>query len=170
MPDVSKAVEKIDNIVSTIDRYKTKMEEIRDTYVTKINGYIQDLEDTINGAIDKINNGSASAAIWLEKRVTAIVEKIQRTLDNLKSALDSIIKQVEEWYNETVTNVKVSVATVALGKVGITEEAIINAAAEAIPHPDIKSLIPDIKIELQLPELNLNNLGVEKISIPKIEI
>lgn len=170
MPDVSKAVEKIDKIVSTIDVYKTEMERIRDTYVTKINGYIQDLEDTINGAIDKINNGSASAAIWLEKRVAAIVGKIQRTLDNLKTALDSIIKQVEEWYNETVTNVKVSVATVALGKVGITEEAIINAAAEAIPHPDIKSLIPEIKIELQLPELNLNNLGVEKISIPKIEI
>lgn len=170
--DFSKASEKILDIVAKVNEYYDKIIEIRDKYVSKINKLIEDLENAINNAITSINNGVASAEKWLKAKIKTITDKIEKILESLKSKLEEILKGLKEWYNETITNIKVNVviSVTAMLNAKVSKEQA-QLLADAIPHPDIESLIPEVKIEPEIPDLNSINFGeIDKIYIPRIEI
>lgn len=165
----AQAAQKIEEITAKVTAFKDKIFEIRDRYVTKINEQIEKLENTINEGIAKINAGIASAQAWLEVRVKAITKKIQDYLDALKAKIDNLIAQFKEWYNTTINNIKLRIVIGSFAKLEVYIDAeSAQPLADAIPNPDIASMIPEIDLQLQLPELG--HIGVEKISIPRLEI
>lgn len=167
--ETAQAAQKIEEITAKVTAFKDKIFEIRDRYVTKINEQIEKLENIINEGIAKINAGMASAQAWLEVRMKAITKKIQGYLDALKAKIDSLIAQFKEWYNTTINNIKIRIVIGAFAKLEVYMDAeSAQPLADAIPHPDITSMIPEIELQLQLPELG--QIGVEKISIPRLEI
>ena len=164
--DVSKSAEKIDTTVSKVIEYHDRIIFIRDKYVRKINKKLDELENMINDAIRYANSGSK----WLNIKIKKILKDIQDILDKCIERIKEIISQIKEWYNKTMTDIKVSIITAVFAKLGqnISRDQAMPLA-DAIPHPDIESLLPSINIELNLPDLM--NLGeIKEVKIPRIEI
>lgn len=164
------AAEKILQISSKILEYKEKIEEIKTTYVDKINKLIEDAENAINDAIVKINSGVASAQIWLEKKLKAITKKIQNCIDTLMEKFNSIVEQLKEWYDTTLNNIKVNIIIAGMAKIGVSlDKDAAQPLADAIPHPDIASMIPSFELSVEIPELTQLQ-GIQQVSIPRIAL
>ena len=148
--DVSAATNKISDIVLKINEYYEKIKSIYNNFANKINEYINELEKVLN----KLNETSSQSIIWAEMQIKKILKKISDTLIAAKNKINNIIKQVEIWYENTIKKIKISIIKGSMAKIGVS---LTDVAAEGmssiIPHPDVKILIPEIHIDLQLPEL-----------------
>lgn len=155
------AADKLNSISTTAKEYIAKIDEIKEKYVTKINGYITDLENVINNAATKSQK-------WLEMQIKKITKKIQDTIDALTKKLDTIFVQLENWYNDSVLAIKVNTVTSVLAKLGLglpLKGA--EQLADAIPSPPIVK--PEINLEISIPEVSqLVNMGT--VSLPRLTI
>lgn len=148
--DVGAATIKITDITLTVNEYYTKIKTVYNNIAKKINGYIDELDKLI----DKLTNATTQAIAWIEMQINKVIKKILDALSFVQAKIDSIIKQVEAWYDKTITKIKISVIKSAMAKIGVS---LSNSEAESlssiIPHPDIKTLIPKINIELEIPDI-----------------
>ena len=161
--DFSEVSIKIADITVKVAAFIDKINAIKIKYVTKINKLLEDLENTINSIATK-------SLQWIEIHVNKILKKIEDTVKSLLAKIDSIIKQLTEWYNKTMINIKRSVIKSVSAKLGIEmSDAVADGLAEAIPHPAIESFLPEIQLDIELPDLsNLAEIG--QVSIPRLEI
>jgi hypothetical protein len=158
--DTSNAITKIANIVIKVNEFIDTMKDTYDKYAIKINGYIDKLEEIINTAIDKINNGAQGIEDWIRPKLKNAIKKVQDALDNLKKKIDDIIDGIKTWYDNIITKIKVSVIKAVAAKMGmeLPDEAVM-ALADAIPHPDITSFIPEFNLEIPIPEIYLGRIN-----------
>lgn len=153
--DFSAATDKIAAIVVMVYKFKKKIETIYNKFANKINGYIDELEKVL----EKIVEFGVKAIVWIEMQIYKILKKITDALDAVKKAIDNVLQQVKDWYNDTVNRFKASLIKSVMAKLGIacTDEQA-ETMTGMIPHPAVDGLLPEIKIELQLPDINVNDL------------
>lgn len=149
--DVSSATSRIEEIVNKLKNFYDKIKEIYNKAARKINTYIDELQKII----DRLIQLGASAIEWIKFQIEKVLKKIIDALDTAQKKIDDIIEQVTKWYNETILNMKIKVIKGVFVKLGtpISDDAAMPLAS-AIPHPVIESFIPEINIELPLPNLD----------------
>lgn len=169
--DISAAAGKITGIVLKINEYYNKIKSIYNKFAKKINEYIDELEKILK----KLAEAGMQALAWVDMQIKKVLKKIADALNAVKKKIDEIIEQIKKWYEKVIKKIKISVIKGVFAKLGVsmTDDAA-EAMSDMIPHPDITSLIPDIKIELQLPGLDiasapnldfLNNIELKKLPL-----
>lgn len=135
-------MDEILKIVATIDEYSKKISEIYEKYISKINGYVEEAQHIANEAITK-------SQIWVTAKMAKINRSIQDCVDGFnKTIQEKIMKPLESWYEEAMKKIKTSIAKANFAKLGQEmPDSVIEAAADAIPHPALSSLIsiPELK-------------------------
>lgn len=165
--DVSVAIDKITELSDTVNEYVAEIEKIKTKGVDKVNGLLEDLENTINDAVNKnpqqVETESKKTSKEIEETLSGIIDKIEKLLDDVK-----------KWYNNQLTQIKRSVIKGTFCKLGVEcsdEQA--DGMASIIPNPPIESMLPEINLSLQLPDLTtLTNIaaGGNRITLPRLEI
>ena len=152
-----KIIDMYNKVMDFIDR----MIEIQNMYINKINRYLEDIEDLVNNAINHSKH-------YIEMQINKLFAKIDKLLDGFRKKMNSIVKQIEDWYNDQMNQIKTQIILFASAKLGIyMTKTAAKAAAEAIPHPDLN--MPNFEIELAMPSLEeLLPLKDVKISLPRI--
>ena len=159
--DLSTATEQISDVVSNTKKYKSKTEEVYNKYAKLINGHIDDLEKIVN---DSYMTG-VTGVIWVEMQINKLFNNIKSLLDSLNEQLTNITNNAKEWYTDSVNNIKISVIKSCYAKVGkeYTDEEL-KLLADSIPSPSFESLVPAIKVELQVPEVtDINSIDTLKL-------
>jgi hypothetical protein len=169
--DFSAATDRIAAIVVTVYKFKKKIESIYNKFANKINGYIDELEKVL----EKLVELGVKAIAWIEMQIYKILKKITDALDAVKQAINNVLQQVKDWYNDTVNRFKVSIIKSVMAKLGIAcsdEQA--ESMTGMIPHPAVDGLLPEIKIELPLPNVTdvrfLENYKIELKKLPILDI
>lgn len=155
--------DKIEEILKTIDTYKSKIEDIRVTYIDKINEKLEKLEEVLNSA-------STRSQVWIEMQVKKITKSIQDTIDSMMKKIKEVVNNLQEWANTAFDNVSASLIISSMSKLGVelTRDAALSMT-DMIPLklPSFDSLIPKIELELQIPDLSsLTSMGT--ISLPRL--
>lgn len=159
--DFGEATVKIATIVSTVDEYVEKIYEIRERYIKKINGYLDDLEHTINNAVSRSQK-------WADMQVKKFTKRIQDALSSLTKTIQDIINQLKAWYETTVSKMKISILKAAFIKINqplSDEEAALMESV--IPHPSIESLLPDFSLQLEIPD-SMQLMSAGPIELPRL--
>lgn len=161
--DFSEASARITNITSQISDHKEKLEVTKDKYVIKINKLLNELEHIVNFATTK-------SPQYVEIQVNKKLKKIDDTIKSMNTKLNEIVNQSTIWYNTAIINIKRNTIKSVGAKMGIdVTNEMSDALAESIPHPTIEPLLPEIKLNIELPDLsNLSEIG--QISIPRLKI
>ena len=165
--DFSKAADKIANTTSKINDYNDKIKNTYNTCANTVNNYIDDIEKLTNNIID----ASESMIIWIEQSISKLIKKIYDTIDVATKKINSLTKTAKDWYITTINNIKISVIKsthAKLGKDCSDEQA--KLMADAIPHPSFDSLMPEITINMQIPEVTdftkyNNNIKLKKLPL-----
>ena len=157
--DATNATVKIMEATDKVKEYKTKIDKAKADGIDKINKKLEALERTINNSVDKGTD-------WAKPKIEKLTGELQETVDGLQKRIDTLVKQVTEWYNDTILKIKKNVVKANFAKLGQEcDDAMAEALAGSIPHPSIDSFIPEIKIEL--PDMShLTNSG--KITLPRL--
>lgn len=168
--DVSAAAAKIADIVITVNEYVEKIKSIYNKYAEKINGYI----DELDRIIEKMVELGSQAIVWVEMQIKKVLKKISDALDSVKTKINDIINQLKDWYEKTIKKIKISIIKGSMAKLGVSlTDSAAEAMSDMIPNPDITSLIPEIKIELQLPDTNLSadvEIDMSKYKLKKLPL
>lgn len=168
--DVSAAASKIANIMITVNEYVEKIKSIYNKYAEKINSYI----DELDRIIEKMVELGSQAIVWVEMQIKKVLKKISDALDSVKTKINDIINQLKDWYEKTIKKIKISIIKGSMAKLGVSlTDSAAEAMSDMIPNPDITSLIPEIKIELQLPDTNLSasvELDMSKYRLKKLPL
>ena len=169
--DVSAAAGKITGIVLKINEFYNKIKSIYNKFAKKINEYIDELEKLLK----KLAELGMQALAWIDMQIKKVLKKIADALSAVKKKIDDIIKQIKNWYEKVIKKIKISVIKGVFAKLGVSmTDASAEAMSDMIPHPDIASLIPEIKIELKIPGLDiasapnldfLNNIELKKLPL-----
>lgn len=154
---------KIEEILNTIDTYKGKIEEIKVTYIDKINKKLEKLEEVLNSV-------STRSQVWIEMQVKKITKSIQDIIDSMMKKIKKVVNSLHEWANTAFDNLSASLIMSSMSKIGVdlTRDAALSMT-DMIPLklPPLDSLIPKIELELQLPELSsLASMGT--ITLPRL--
>lgn len=159
--DISGAIGQINDITTQVNTYIEKINAIKEKYVVKINETLDELEEAVNSAATK-------SVVWVEMKVAKLTKKLQTMLDSFAKKIQDIIKQLSEWFDKQINAIKISTIKGAMAKLGVEcDTTMAEGMSSMIPSPSIESLLPEIKIELQLP--NLSNLAdVGEISLPRL--
>ena len=172
--DFSEALIKIGEIQVKISEFKTNIEGTYNKYATKINTYIDELDSIMEKFIEAVENAMSSAVEWISMKLKKLTKKIQDTLDALTVKIDSIKQQVTTWCDKTVKQIKINAIKSAFAKIGQDcNDSMAESFADMIPGIDAGNLLPDIKINLQLPDLsNMNEPGfkLNKIELKKLPL
>lgn len=155
--------DKIEEILNTIDTYKGKIDEIKVTYIDKINKKLEKLEEVLNSAASK-------SQVWIEMQVKKITKSIQDIIDSMMKKIKKVVDSLQEWANTAFDNVSASLIMSSMSKLGVelTRDAALSMT-DMIPLklPSLDSLIPKIELELQLPDLSsLTSVGT--ITLPRL--
>ena len=168
--DVSAAASKIADIVITVNEYVEKIKSIYNKYAEKINSYI----DELDRIIEKMVELGSQAIVWVDMQIKKVLKKISDALDSVKTKINDIINQLKDWYEKTIKKIKISIIKGSMAKLGVSlTDSAAEAMSDMIPNPDITSLIPEIKIELQLPDTNLSagvELDMSKYKLKKLPL
>jgi hypothetical protein len=166
--DISPAVTKIADIVTKINEYKTAIEGTYNNYASKINGYI----DEISTITEKLNNIGPNAVIWVEIKLKKVLKKISDTVSTLTKKIEALLLQIKTWYDNIISKVKTSVIQSTFAKMGVSLSAdAASGMSDLIPSPDVTSLMPEIKIELPLPNItDISLLDNIKLDLPKLPL
>lgn len=136
-------MDEILKIVATIDEYSKKIEEMYNKYVAKINGLVAEAQRVANEAVTK-------SQMWVTSKMAKINRSIQGCVDGFnKTIQEKIMKPLESWYDNAMKKIKTSIAKANFAKLGQEmPDSVVEAAADAIPHPALSSLIsiPELKI------------------------
>lgn len=146
--DISKATEKISEITKKVESFNTKIKGIYNTFAEKINKLIDEIEEISN----KIANATAQAIIWLEIKLNELLKKLSELVQVATNKINALTKQASEWYEESVKSTKINVVKSYTAKIGKPmSDSAIEGMTSIIPHPSFSSLLPEIKIDLQVP-------------------
>lgn len=159
--DFGEATSKIADITLKIMEFYEKIMEIRNKFIAKINGYLEDIERTVNNAISQSKK-------WIEMQINKITKKINDALAGLKKKIDDIIAQLRDWYENVILNIKVTVvkAVFAILNQRIDRNGVIEIA-KVIPHKPLDSMLPDFSLQIAIPDPSqLINVG--PISLPRL--
>jgi predicted PurR-regulated permease PerM len=170
--DFSKALTKIADIVIKINEFYEKVKGIYNKYAIKINGWI----DELNELFEKIVNAPKQMIVWLEMKLNKLLKKISDAIKSVTDKINDLKKQVGEWYDTTISSTKKNVIISVFSKIGqsITDNTA-EMFASTIPHPSFDSLVPEIKIELTIPEIPSSitdkmQIPLDGINIQKIPL
>lgn len=150
--DLSKVLE----LAEQANDFIEKMRDISNKYIKKINGYLEEIETLIN-------NAATHSAQYINTKLEVIYKKIDGILEAFKEKINGLIEQLNTWYDEQMTKIKISLVKAMQAKLGLElPDSAAKGLADAIPHPAL--VIPEFKIEV--PEISLDpNVS---ISIPRI--
>lgn len=170
--DVIKLIEKID---TTYTRVEAKIENIKNTYnnaASDINDYIKDLEFIINDTKKKLRRGMKNALKWAQKKIDAITEKINKSLEFLEDLLNDLTTDLETYYEEQMLKLKIVSIKAIFAKLGnsITDD---NAKefieSLPIPHPSIETLLPKFEFNIEFPDITrLASLDTGEVELEKL--
>lgn len=170
--DVLELVEKVKVIKADVESRIEVIKHKYNNFAQRVNDLIDKLENIINSVIDEINAGIAGALNWAQAKLTQLVYKINRVLDNMKEYIDKKLTELQTWLDDTLNRIKITFVQSALAKLGVEitkEEA--QPIADAIPLdvPTIDSSI--FNFELPLPDLaTMLNMRLEGKELPRMPL
>lgn len=146
--DTSKVVNKISGITKKVDSFNIKIKGTYNKFAEKINKLIDEIEEISN----KIIHSSKQQIIWLEIKLNELLKKLSNLIKTATDKINSMTNQAKEWYDETIKSTKITAVKSYAAKIGKNlSDPIIENTANTIPHPSFNSLMPEIKIDLQIP-------------------
>lgn len=147
---------RIEAIKEQADGFISKMKDIQNKYISKINGNLSEIEKLINNA----ENHSKS---FIDDKIKQLNKRNEQLLAGFNSKIEELTSSITAWYEKAVNNIAVNIVELEQTKLGIElPEAAIKAAASAIPIPPLPK--PELKIELPKIEIKPGEIT----SIPKI--
>lgn len=159
--DAKKIIAMYNTAVEFIDR----IIEIKNNFINRINSHI----DTIN---EILNNAISHSMQYIEIKLQKFYTEVDKILATLQKKIDSIINQLEKWYDKQLNIIKTQIILFASAKLGFPMSKVAaQAAAEAIPHPALS--LPDFDLSLNLPtaaEILSIPTGSAPVQIPRIPI
>ena len=170
--DVLELVEKVKAIKADVEARIEVIKSKYNNFAQRINDLIDKLENIINSVIDEINAGIAGALNWAQDKLTQLVYKINRVLDNMEQYIDKKLMELQTWLDDLLNRIKITFVQSALAKLGVEltkEEA--QPIADAIPLdiPTIDSSI--FNFELPLPDLvTMFNMRLEGKELPRMPL
>lgn len=146
--EVKKATDDIANTQQKAEVFNTKIKNTYNNFAIKINALIDKIEELTN----KMVHNSNQNIIWLEIEMNKLLKQLSDLVKTATDKINNMTKQAKEWYNDTVKNIKLTVVKSSVAKTGKEmSETDIEAYADTISHPSADSIIPEIKIELEIP-------------------
>ena len=141
-------VETINNVIVKVNEYKDIIEGIYTKYVSKIDKYINDINNIIDTAIHRSRQ-------WVITELNKIKKKIEDIIDGFEKMIHKIIDDLAEWYNNLINNAKSTFLKAKQAKLGLElPDSMLESLANAIPHPDITELIPIPKLNVSIPDIS----------------
>lgn len=135
-----------------------------------INKGIENLEKTINGIIDKINDGFEVADEWISAQIEAGMDAINKALAFLKQKIKNMMEGITKGYDRVMNNIKKSFVKSSAAKIGVEmDDETAKTTAESIPHPPIDSMLPSFDLNLEIPMPDFTMFGTfDNITLPRL--
>lgn len=157
--------EKLIDMFNKANDFINRAIEIQNRYINKINGYLADIENLVNNAIEHSEQ-------YIKVKLNKIYSEIEKILNAFKKQIDSIIKAITDWYDNQLNAIKTQIILFTFAKAGLpTTKELARKAAETIPHPELGLPIFEIPLTLpSIPEISLGNYKLNLGRIPTINI
>lgn len=154
------------NVKEIIDKIITMVAKS----IKAINKGIENLEKTINGIINKINDGFEVADEWISAQIEAGMKVINDSLAFLKQKIKNMMEGITKGYDRVMNNIKKSFVKASAAKIGIKmNDETAKTTAESIPHPPIDSMLPSFDLNLEIPMPDFTMFGTfDNIILPRL--
>lgn len=154
------------NVKEIIDKIITMVAKS----IKAINKGIENLEKTINGIIDKINDGFEVADEWISAQIEAGMGAINKALAFLKQKIKNMMEGITKGYDRVMNNIKKSFVKSSAAKIGVEmDDETAKTTAESIPHPPIDSMLPSFDLNLEIPMPDFTMFGAfDNITLPRL--
>lgn len=128
------------DIANQADEFIKTMNETKEKYSNKINGYIKDLEDLKN-------KNSVNSTHYIQYKTKTTKENINKVLKTFNKKISDDIEELKIWYDNQMLSIKIQIVKYQQAKLGIViSDSAAKALAENIPHPELS--IPEFKINV----------------------
>lgn len=132
------------------------IQNIRDT----VNGYIRKINKILDEIQKLVNNIVYHSVEFVRKKLEFLYDKIEDTFSGLIDWYNKAVENLKAWYDEKMIAIKFSILKKINSKTGLClPDALLNSLATSIPHPELP--VPEINIELP-DTIDLSNLSTDQ--------